>query len=195
MSRRVITIDAGETIATARDLFRRRNIRQVPVLRRKRLVGIVTDRDLRIGNDSNPQIADVMTPDPLVISPDASVDEAARILRRRKINALPVVDRGRVVGILTTSDVLDAFVAMSGVTEPTYRLSVSATAGSRTTAKIRELVQHNHGEIKWIHGGGPGHAGEVHIRVKAQRVDDIETALEAAGFEVLSVVSSTQDKD
>ena len=54
---------------------------------------------------------DLMTPDPVTISPDASVQEAARVIARRKHNRLPVVEHGRLVGVVTRLDVLDALTA------------------------------------------------------------------------------------
>ena len=57
------------------------------------------------------QARDLMTPDPVTISPDASVEEAARVIARRKHNRLPVVEHGRLVGVVTRVDVLDALIA------------------------------------------------------------------------------------
>jgi CBS domain-containing protein len=54
---------------------------------------------------------DLMTPDPITISPDAGVEEAARVIARRKHNRLPVVEHGRLVGVVTRVDVLDALIA------------------------------------------------------------------------------------
>ena len=54
---------------------------------------------------------DVMTPDPITISPDASVDEAVQAIARHKHNRLPVVEHGRLVGVVTRIDVLDALTA------------------------------------------------------------------------------------
>jgi acetoin utilization protein AcuB len=92
-----------------------------------RLAGIVTDRDLR---DAFPSVfehgrrregtdpcaipvEDVMTREVLTIAPDVPVDDGARLMRRERIGAIPVVDGRRLVGILTRSDVLDAFLSMS----------------------------------------------------------------------------------
>jgi acetoin utilization protein AcuB len=189
MSRKVVTLNPQSSVEDARALLRRHRIRQVPVLRDGRLVGIVTDRDLRSAAGAKRKITDVMTGKPFVISPIASVDEAARLLRTYKIGAVPVVEEGKLVGILSAADVLDAFVELSGVTEPTYRLSLIAKSG-RSPEEIRRIVEHNRGEVKWLHRRGEGKGSDVQLRVKVRRIDDLVTRLEAAGFEVQSQVAS-----
>jgi acetoin utilization protein AcuB len=159
-------------------------------MRDGRLVGIVTDRDLRSAAGGKRKITDVMTGKPFVISPMAAVDEAARLLRTYKIGAVPVVDEGKLVGILSAADVLDAFVELSGVAEPTYRLAVVAKAGRSPEEEIRRIVQSNRGELKWLHRRGEGRRRDVQLRVKVRRIDDLVTELEAAGYEVTSQVAS-----
>jgi CBS domain-containing protein len=127
-----------------------------------------------------------MTLNPISISPDASVDEAASVMEAHRVSALPVMEKSRVVGILTTTDVLRAFVALSGAAEPTTRIIVSSKGGSGIENQVRRIVHACHGELKWIHGQGRN----LHLRVKARHVDEIVTALEGAGLDVTAVVSS-----
>ena len=190
MSRRVVTVEPQVSVADVKALFAKHRIRQLPVLRRDRVVGIITDRDVRAVRDVKRKVSDVMTAKPLVISSLASVDEAARLLRTYKIGALPVVDGGRLVGIVTGSDVLDAFVELSGVTEPSYRLTVSGDADDGAEPVIRRVVEQTHAELKWLHRVRRGHQSEFQARLKARRIDDVVTKLEAAGLEVSGVVSS-----
>jgi len=189
MSRRVITVEPQRPALEVRGLLRRHRIRQAPVLRKGRLVGIVTDRDLRGVREAGRKVADVMTAKPFVISPLASVDEAARLLRTYKIGALPVVEDGDLVGIVTASDVLDAFVKLSGVAEPTYRLAIAAKNGKQAEPAVRRILEDHQGELKWLHRERHVRRTEIHARLKARHIDDIVTSLEAAGFEVSSVVS------
>jgi len=161
-------------------------VRHLPIVRGARLAGVLSDRDLRKDHASTTCVQDVMTLNPASISPDASVDEAAVIMEKHKFSALPVVEKARVVGILTTTDVLRAFVALSGAAEPTTRIIVSSKAGRGIERQIRRVVHASHGELKWIHRQGQ----ELHLRLKARHVDEIVTALEAAGFNVSAVVSS-----
>ena len=188
MSSRVITVEPQQSLTEARSLLHRHNIRQLPVLRNGRLVGIITDRDLRGAGGKDATVADLMTPKPIVIGPNASVDEAARALTAHKIGALPVVDGGKLVGILASSDILDAFVDLSGVGEATYRIVLSGAKGKQAERQVREVVTQKHGELKWLHPDAR-HASKLHLRLKSRRVDDIVTALEAAGFNVDALVA------
>jgi acetoin utilization protein AcuB len=127
MTANVVTVKPHDSVRHARELLERHRINQLPVVVDGRLAGIVTDRDLR---DAFPSVfehgrrregtdpcaipvEDVMTREVLTIAPDVPVDDGARLMRRERIGAIPVVDGRRLVGILTRSDVLDAFLSMS----------------------------------------------------------------------------------
>ena len=129
-----------------------------------------------------------MTLNPLSISPDASVDEAACLMQAHKISALPVVERGQVAGILTTTGILSAFVDMSGAAEPTTRLVLHLSDGRGVESKIRQIVHGCHADLKWMHRQGP----RLSLRLKARDVDEVVTALEAAGLCVAAVIASNE---
>jgi len=188
MSSKVVTVEPQRSIADARALLARHHVRQLPVLRADRLVGIVTDRDLRAAPASAQTVGDVMTAKPFMTAPDTPVDEAARLLRTHKINALPVVDKTKLVGIVTATDVLAAFIELSGVAEPTYRVVVTADDRTLTPAMLSQIIQRTHGEVKWVHRDLK-RKHVLHARLKTQRIDDVVTALEAAGFDVTGVVA------
>lgn len=190
MSRTVVTTTPSRPLSDIRTMLQKRRIRQLPVVAGSRVIGIVTDRDVRSANAKANVVADVMSRKPLVVAPTASVDEAARLLRARKINALPVVERDRVVGIITASDVLQAFVDLSGVAESSYRLTLSCTRGSAGLVAIRRIIEQQRGELKRVHVEPGTQRAIIHLRLKTRRLDDLTTALESAGFEVRAVVAS-----
>ncbi len=126
MSRRPTTVGPDVTVKEAFWLMKTKGIRHLPVVENGRLRGIVTDRDLRrprladtfrswhelyrISDEFT--VADIMISPVLIIEPEAPVRRAAEIMVRKKIGALPVVDRqGSFVGILTETDILKAFIA------------------------------------------------------------------------------------
>jgi len=193
MSHPVVTVEPRHAVADARQLLHRHGFRHLPVIQRQRLVGIVTDRDLRSAPAKAITVAQLMSPKPWVIAPDSSVDEAARLLRQRKIGALPVVENGRLLGILTASDILDAFVDISGVAQPTFRLVVAAPKGKGPEQQVREVVQKARGELKWLHRDSRD-ASRLHLRLRARGIDDVVYALEAAGFAVTAVIASSASR-
>jgi CBS domain-containing protein len=133
MKHPVVTVKPHDSAEHAREAMEKHRINQLPVVIDDRIVGIVTDRDLRDafpsvfesapvfrrqraqhGTDpAGIPVEDVMTRDVLSLPPDALVADAARLIRRERIGAIPIVDGKRLVGILTRSDVLDAFVELS----------------------------------------------------------------------------------
>ena len=128
MSGTVITIKQADPVSLAFELLLTNDIRHLPVLFRKKLVGIITDRDLHealVPSDSdrthrrmyhtvkNIKAKEIMTPNPITIGPDAPVDHDAQIFLDRKIDCLPVKDaKGKLVGILTSTDILKAFLEL-----------------------------------------------------------------------------------
>jgi acetoin utilization protein AcuB len=130
MTRGVATIHSDALARGAAEMMRTRRIRHLPVVDREGgLVGIVTDRDLRqvlfdpavqarVGSLADAlqtvTVRDVMTWAVLTVQPETPLRDAARLMHERKVGALPVVANGRVVGILSETDVLKAFAQALG---------------------------------------------------------------------------------
>ena len=119
------TVGSRDSLQTVINLLRRRDIRSVPVVDDGKLIGIVTDRDIRQVAPAYPLFRDeveirhyteqltvtaAMTADPMTVAPDTPLVEAAKVLETYRINALPVVDEQRLVGMLTVTDLLRVFV-------------------------------------------------------------------------------------
>jgi acetoin utilization protein AcuB len=136
MTRGVVVLSPETTAGEALALCRERHIRHLPVLEEGELVGIVSDRDLRsaapaLGDPGRASalekilISDVMTPDVVTTRPEDPIEEAANRMEERRIGCLPVVEDGVLVGILTSSDVMEALVQLIGAHEPGSRLVAS----------------------------------------------------------------------
>lgn len=111
MSSRVVTIDRHEPVIAAARLFKRMNLGALPVTDRSgKLVGMLTDRDIVLrcvalgGDPREMTVADVMTRGVVTAAPDSKVDEAARRMGRGQVRRLPVVEDGRLVGMLSLAD-------------------------------------------------------------------------------------------
>jgi acetoin utilization protein AcuB len=124
MTQPVTTIGADAPVRQAAELMKTRQIRHLPVVENDgRLIGIVTDRDLRqmifdpmiherLGDVVEAlgglTVRDIMTWAVITVRPDSGIRQAARLMREQKVGALPVVEAGRVVGMLTERDLLRA---------------------------------------------------------------------------------------
>jgi len=120
-----MTVGPGDSLQKVVDLLRRRDIRSVPVVEDGKLIGIVTDRDVRQVAPAYPLFRDedeirrytenltvtaAMTADPMTVSPDTPLVEAAKVLETYRISSLPVLDHHRLVGMLSVTDLLRVFV-------------------------------------------------------------------------------------
>jgi len=126
MTKSVLTLKPRDTLRHARELLVKHRLNQFPVVVNDKLVGIVTDRDMRDAYPSSLRlfhskdidewgdahtVEEVMTYNVIAISPHTSLREAAQRLRTQRFGALPVVEGGKLVGIITRSDLLDAMLA------------------------------------------------------------------------------------
>lgn len=135
MTREVVTLSPQTTAGEALALCREKRIRHLPVVEEGTLVGIVSDRDLRsatpvLGDPGRAEalgrivVHEVMARDVTTASPDDPIEEAANRLREKRIGCLPVVEGSDLVGIISSSDVMEALVYLMGAHEPGNRLEV-----------------------------------------------------------------------
>ena len=108
MRRTVVTTTPTELLATARALMEREGVHQLPVMENGALVGILSERDLHAhtGYLERTRVDAAMTWNPITASPTETAHYAAHLLIEKSINALPVVEDGRVVGIVSRTDLL-----------------------------------------------------------------------------------------
>ena len=131
MSKDVITVDVNDAMNYAAKLLKENNIRGLPVMKNGKLVGVVTDRDLKraSASDANTldihellfliekiKVKEVMTKDPITIPLDYTIEEAASVLLDNKLTGAPVVDNeGELVGVITQTDIFRVLVSFTGV--------------------------------------------------------------------------------
>ena len=126
-----ITVDENTSIMKVSQLMKEHGIRRIPVLKDGKLVGIVTDRDIKEAAPSKAtsldvhelyyllseiKVKDIMTPNPLTLRDDDSVEKAAAIMLENRISGLPVVDAdGKIVGMITQSDIFKVLISITGI--------------------------------------------------------------------------------
>ncbi len=117
----LVTISAGDRLSTVEDIMTLGHVRHMPVVQGGKLVGVVSERDLlraslsglSIHRDEERraflhvvEIGRVMSTPPIVVAPEATVEEAASIMAEKKIGCLPVLEDDALVGIVTETDIL-----------------------------------------------------------------------------------------
>ena len=203
MTREVVALPPQSTAGEALALCRERRIRHLPVLEGDRLVGIVSDRDLRsatpaLGDPARAEalgrilVHEVMVREVATAHPDDPIEEAANALRERKIGCLPVIEDGALVGIVTSSDVMEALVYLMGAHEPGNRLEVVMPDRPGTLAGVSGIFGELGINIVSVVAGprrplpGSSEPGRVAV-FRADTIDLREAVdiLERAGYAVL----------
>jgi acetoin utilization protein AcuB len=159
----------------------------------EQLVGILTDRDLRFATSSlspapcgaEDPVALAMSSPVLPADPLDPVEDAARIMRDRKIGCLPVLDGPDLVGILTGMDLLEALMILTGVTKPSSRLEVSLADRPGELARLTAFLAARHVNIHSIltHPGKDAGVRTV-LRLDSTQTRPLAEALRTDGFEV-----------
>ena len=158
MTRKVITIDENTDILDAKKKMAEHRIRHLPVVTKdNRLCGIVTDRDLRSampssvlddpGRDRDQarlakiSVTEIMTKNPVTLSPQDTLQDALLLIQGEKVGALPVVDeQGILKGLLSTRDLMRAFINVLGIGEPGTLLCVLVEEKIGQMKKIVDAV-------------------------------------------------------
>jgi acetoin utilization protein AcuB len=131
MNPNVITVDADDSMLDATKLLKEHNIRHLPVLEKGKLVGVITDRDLKRASPSdataleahellyliaNIKVREIMTKNPITVPYNYTIEEAAELLLQARISGMPVVDKdGDVIGTITQTDLFKVLISLTGV--------------------------------------------------------------------------------
>jgi acetoin utilization protein AcuB len=200
MRRDVVTVGPKTRWPEAMALLGRRGIRHLPVLADGRLVGIVSDRDFKVAMVPSGvsratleltylldplTIGEMMTRAVITVTPEWPVEEASRLMTKERISALPVVQDGRLVGIVTETDVVALFVRAMGAGEPSSRLDIVMGDGRSALAEIVHIIEATETAISSIVTlRSPEGLREAVVRVATIDPRAAVRALQAAGYAV-----------
>lgn len=200
MTRELVTVVSETTAAEALALCRMNRIRHLPVLEGRRLVGVISDRDLRAATPAlgdlaraealdRIRVADEMARDVTTARPEDPIEDAAMAMYERKIGCLPVVDGEDLVGMVTSSDVLRALVRLVGAHKPGSRLEVALPSCSGSLAEVTQVIRDEGVDIVSVLASSE-HEDEVGERVAVLRVATIDPkqvveSLRAAEYRIL----------
>jgi acetoin utilization protein AcuB len=202
MQAAVITVTPKTTLTEALRLTRSRGVRHLVVVDDGALVGIVSDRDLKRAMASPATslerheltylldrlpVGDIMSRGVITVGPESALEEAARIMVKEKISALPVTLEGRLVGIVTETDILTLFVRALGAGEPSTRIDVTVGDGGGALAGIVHAVEDAGASVtSLLTLPGRGDRREVLVRVRTIDPRPVLERLAARGYTVRS---------
>lgn len=162
MRRSLVSVAQSDTLDHALMTLKRFNIRHLPVVKGDRVVGIVSDRDVKKAAPSPfdyptaeefraftsaVTIKEIMTKEVVTVSPLTPIEEAACLMNQKRIGALPVVQEGRLVGILTETDVLGVMAEMMGATQTASRIEIEIPASPGVLTEVIQIVERQQVEI------------------------------------------------
>jgi acetoin utilization protein AcuB len=200
MTREVVAVAPETTAAEALALCRMNRIRHLPVLEGGRLVGVISDRDLRaatpaLGDSVRAEaldrirVADEMAREVMTVHPEDPIEDAAMAMYERKFGCLPVVDGEKLVGMVTTSDVMRALVRLVGAHKPSSRLEIALPSRSGSLAEVTQVIRDEGVDIVSVLASSE-HEDEAGERVVVLRVatigpKQVVQSLRAAGYRIL----------
>jgi acetoin utilization protein AcuB len=203
-----ITVGPLDSFRHAMNLIRQRGIRHLPVVEGWRLVGIVTDRDVRQASPSAAtsleihelhyllekiKIRDIMTSEVVTATPEMPIEAAARLMLTHRIGSLPVLRGMALVGIITETDILSAFVEVMGIQAEQTRLELVLEERAGAFLDACRIVQDQGGDIVSVVTATASHRGEqkkvMLFRLEGVVLDPLVTRLEASGHTVLSAIA------
>lgn len=168
MSKNVVTIDVEDSMQRAVSIMREHNIRMLPVLKKGKLVGVVSDTDLKRASASDAttldvhellyllskvQIKDIMAKKPLTVPQDYTVEETAELLMTHKISGAPVVDaKGNVVGIITRDDLFKVLISLSGLGKKGIQFAFKVEDRPGSIKELTDVIRGYGGRIASILG-------------------------------------------
>ena len=200
-----LTITENTPIFEAGELLRKNNISRLPVVKDGKLIGIITQQDLLKVTPSAAttlsvwelnyvlskiQVKDGMTKNPVTISPDATLEEAAMIMRDKKVGALPVVEDGKLIGIITESDIFDAFLDLMGLKHTGTRVAIDFEDRIGAIADLTEIIKDqgvNIISLALFHL--PNKKGQLVLRLEGSQPERLIKEIEAKGFKVVHVAN------
>ena len=194
-----ITVPPTTSISEAFSIMREHDIHRLPVMQKGKLLGIVTQNGLQRVTPSDATslsvfelnyllgkltVKDAMTPDPITIQEDDYLEHAAVLMRQHDIGALPVMHGKFLAGIITETDIFDAFIDMLGARFPGVRLTVRMPNRAGVAAELFSVISGFGVNIQHVVLDNSGDTAEMVLRLDTQNADAVKKALEEKGYGV-----------
>jgi acetoin utilization protein AcuB len=189
MSTTPVTITADLTVTQALEVIERRNVHHLPVVNdRGALVGIITERDL-LRAKGDEVVENLMERRVITVTEYTPLENAARIMADHKIGSLPVMRDGKLVGIITQTDLFKVFLELLGAREPGVRLTMLVPEERGILAKLTAEITELGGNILALSTFMGEDPTNRIITVKVEHVpqEKLVAIMEAVGMEIVDV--------
>jgi acetoin utilization protein AcuB len=215
MNPKVITVDADDSMLDATKILKEHNIRHLPVLEKGKLVGIITDRDLKRASPSdatsleahellyliaNIKVREIMTKNPITVPYNFTIEEAAQILLQARISGMPVVDKqGDVIGTITQTDLFKVLISLTGVGKKGVQFAFLLEDLPGSIKEVTDVIRSYGGRMASILSSyEKAPEGQRYVYVRMYDVDREKMALLKEGLKkkakVLYIVDSRENK-
>jgi acetoin utilization protein AcuB len=205
MIRDVITVHPQEKIIDAFELMQTHGIRHLPVIEDTEIKGLVTDRDIRLALIPSPLstpddrvyhlgaltcVHEIMSTDLITVAPNATIEEAAKLMAQYKIGAVPVVAQGKLVGILSETDILRVFIEMLETIQSSSRIDLVLNDQAGTLDGVYHLLQQNHVRVISVSMSPADRTGTTiySFRIARTAIEPLVKKLEKAGHHVVQAL-------
>jgi len=214
MSKNIITIDENDSMQDAMKLLKAHDIRMLPVMKKGKLVGIVTDRDLKRASASDAtsleihellylltrvKVKDIMTKKVITVPPDFTVEETALVFQKNKISGAPVVDsKGKLVGTITQTDLFRVLISLTGVGKGGIQFGLQIEDRPGSIKEVADIFRMYGGRMVSIlssYDQVPEGYRKVYIRMRCIERSDLNKLIEKleASAELLYMVDHTEN--
>ena len=163
MSKGVITVNVDDSMSDATRIIKEHNIGLLPVIKNGKLVGVITDRDLKRASASDAttlavhellnilskiKIKEIMTKDPITVPPDYTIEETAEVLMKNKISGVPVVDKGgQVVGVITQNDIFKVLISLTGINNRGIQFALVLEDQPGSIKEVADIIRKYEGRM------------------------------------------------
>lgn len=208
----VKTVQMDTSVAEAFRMMKENNIRRLPVLEKEKLAGIITLTDLNQAAPSTAttlsihelnyllaktKIKDILPKKQqvLTVTPENYIETAAKIMRQNKVSGLPVLDKGKLVGIVTETDIFDALIDILGVKKIHSRIDLYVRERPGTLAEITAIIAELGISIlnTVVYYEEKKDRYKIILRLESLENEDLVKALEAQGYEIESIIIRAEE--
>ncbi|HOB08599.1 MAG: CBS domain-containing protein [Limnochordia bacterium] len=201
MTKDPITVSLDATLPSTADLMKQHNLKRLPVMDQDKLVGIITEKDVAKALPSPAttlskyeinyltekiRVKDVMTKAVISVSPDTTVEEATMIMHEEDVGCLPVLENGKLVGIITERNIYNALTKLFGLDRPGLRITVQVEDRIGVIADLTTLIKSlNLPIISLATYAASAETAYIVVRIATDSPESLIGTLTGNGFQVV----------